>query len=305
MNIEPETMTRIQDLVQKISNSSRAHLEQDESARASIIAFARSLISELETPNDTISWLAVGETTRRAAISTAIQLNVFPLLSVPKTAMEVAISCGVSLPLVKRLLRHLAATFVIIEVGHERFSSTALSRALCDPKHRAALAFNARLTGPVLARLPAYLASINYQDPQGQGVTPFQFAFETKMSPWAWASTKPEIAQAFVQYMSGYHTGRPSWMDPGFYPLEEKLLSGCRNGSEEVLIVDIGGGLGHDLDEFRQKCTNMIQGRRLVLQELREPTVLGAKKLRPWLEAMVYDFFTPQPIKGMLSVRHR
>ena len=265
MVIEPEIMTRVQDLVQKISDSSRAYLEQDESARASIIALARSLISELETPNDTIAWLAVGEPTRRAAISTAIQLNVFPLLSVPKTVLEVATSCDVFLLLVKRLLRHLAAIFVIIEVGHESFSSTALSRALCDPKHCAALAFNARLTGPVLTRLPAYLASTNYQDPWGQGVTPFQFAFETKMSPWAWASTKPEIAQAFVQYMSGYHTGRPSWMDPGFYPLEEKLLSGYRNGTEKVLLVDIGDGLGYDLDEFRQKCATMIEGRRLVL----------------------------------------
>ncbi len=89
-------------------------------------------------------------------------------------------------------------------------------------------------------------------------------------------------------------------MDAEFYPFKERLISGCRDGEGEVLLIDVGGGLGHDLEEFRAKSSSSIGGRRLILQELLERTVQGAKKLRPWLEAMTYDFFTPQPIKGEL-----
>ena len=82
-------------------------------------------------------------------------------------------------------------------------------------------------------------------------------------------------------------------------------MSGCRHGEEEVLLDDIGGGLGHDLEELRHKCSSLIDGRRLILQELLELTVQGAKRLRPWLEAMAYDLFTVQPIKGKLQSRER
>ena len=285
-------------LVQSIADSCHAYLENDESARTSIIAQARTLIKELESPNEAITWLAWAEPTRRAAISTAIHLNILPLLTSPKTAPEVAVSCGGSLPLVERLLRHLAATSVIAESGHGTYSSTGLSRSLCDPKHRAAFICSAELTGPVLARLPAYLASTNNRDPQGGEPTPFQFALETKLSPWEWARTKPEIAEAFVLHMSGYHNERPSWMDEGFYPIEERLLDGCKDGIEEVMLVDVGGGLGHDLEELKTKCASLIGGRRLVLQELLEQRVRAAIEIRPWLEAMAYDFFTLQPVKG-------
>ena len=305
MSITPEAKIDIQGLVQRISDTTRAYLEQDESARTSIIDQARSLIAELETPNDAVTWLAFGEPTRRAAIFIAIQLKIFPLLSVPKSALEIAASCGASLPLVKRLLRHLAATSVIAEIGYQTYSSTSLSRSLCDPKHHATVTYSAGLTERVLGRLPAYLASTNYRDPRGQAPTPFQFAFETKMSPWVWARTKPEIARAFVLSMSGYHRGRPSWMDAGFYPLEGRLLSGCRNGDQDILLVDVGGGLGHDIEELKHKRSSLIGERRLILQELLERTVCDAKKLRPWLEAMAYDFFTPQPIKGKVPERKR
>ena len=285
-------------LVQGMADSCQAYLDNDDCARTSIIAQARTLISELESPNEAVTWLAWGEPTRRAAISTAIRLEIFPLLSSPRTASEIAASCGASLSLVARLLRHLAATLVIAESGYETYSSTTLSRSLCDPKHRAALIVSAELTGPVLARLPAYLASTNHRDPQGGDPTPFQFALETTSSPWEWASTKPEVAEAFVLHMSGYHDERPSWMDDGFYPAAERLFDGCKTGSDEVVLVDVGGGLGHDLEELRSKCSALIGGRRLVLQDLFEQRVRAAVKLRPWLEAIAYDFFTPQPIKG-------
>ncbi|MCJ1241414.1 hypothetical protein MMC14_009419 [Varicellaria rhodocarpa] len=61
--------------------------------------------------------------------------------------------------------------------------------------------------------------------------------------------------------MSGYRAGKPSWVDPGFYPVEEKLGKGIKKAKGEVLIVNI-------------------------------------PRLEQIFEKAAHDFFTPQPIKG-------
>ena len=303
MSLSPELKSSVGSLVKGISDASQALMRHDESARATVIDQARALIAELERPNETILWLAWAEPTRRAAISIAMALDIFPLLSAPKSASQIAASCNASKNLIQRLLRHLAATSVIVESKSGTYTSTPLSRSLCDPRHRAALTYSSMLPGPVLARLPAYFALTGYHEPQACGPSPFQHAFSTTLSPWAWARNQPGVAEAFVQHMSGYHVNRPSWMDADFYPVEEHLTRGCKEGDGEVLLVDVGGGLGHDLEQLRHKCSALLSGKRLILQELSQKTVDGARKVRPWIEAMVHDFFTPQPVRGKPSQR--
>jgi hypothetical protein len=40
-------------------------------------------------------------------------------------------------------------------------------------------------------------------------------------------------------------------MDSGFYPVERNLIEGISHSKDAVLLVDIGGGHGRDLQEFR------------------------------------------------------
>ena len=99
--------------------------------------------------------------------------------------------------------------------------------------------------------------------------------------------------------MSIYHQGRASWMDPGFYPVDRLLTptsSPTPNNNNNILLVDVGGGKGHDLNEFRSKWPT-ARG-RLVLQD--QPAVLAeATGLHESIERMPHDFFTEQPCKGM------
>jgi hypothetical protein len=61
------------------------------------------------------------------------------------------------------------------------------------------------------------------------------------------------------------------------------------------LLVDIGGGLGHDLAAFHARFPSLSG--RLILQDL--PAVINdIEELSPSIERTVYDFFTPQPVKG-------
>ena len=94
-------------------------------------------------------------------------------------------------------------------------------------------------------------------------------------------------------------------MDPGFYPVEERLGKGLKQGQDAVTLVDVGGGMGHDLAAFASKNPR-ISG-RLILQD--RPSVIGQiSDPNPKFEPTAHDFFTPQPVKGksllVESVRH-
>jgi hypothetical protein len=105
----------------------------------------------------------------------------------------------------------------------------------------------------------------------------------------------PEVASQFNNHMTAYHQGRPSWMDTGFYDVES-LFSNI--DKDDVLLVDVGGSMGHDLSEFRCKWSGAPG--RLVLQDLPEVVAQArTMQLNPSIEVMEHDFFTEQPIKGM------
>lgn len=97
--------------------------------------------------------------------------------------------------------------------------------------------------------------------------------------------------------MAKYRDGTRKWTD--IFPAKQRLCESLEKSDDAVLLVDIGGGSGHVLLDFVQDPAHRI-GRRVV-QDL--PAALGdvgALKEHN-IEAMVYDFFTPQPIKGTIS----
>lgn len=81
-------------------------------------------------------------------------------------------------------------------------------------------------------------------------------------------------------------------MDEGFYPIVERLEGVPK---EQVLLVDVGGGMGHDLRQFKDRFPH-ISG-RLILQDT-ESVIAQLKQSSSGIEATVHDFFTPQPVKG-------
>lgn len=86
-------------------------------------------------------------------------------------------------------------------------------------------------------------------------------------------------------------------MDVGFYPVPT-LTEGTNITKDDVLLVDMGGSMGHDLSEFRRKWPQ-IPG-RAVLQDLPEVVKqANSMNLPSSIETMSHDFFTEQPIKGM------
>ena len=97
----------------------------------------------------------------------------------------------------------------------------------------------------------------------------------------------------FDDYMEARrYSSEPKWLD--IYPAGEKL----RADEGQVLIVDVGGGKGHDLALFRKRFPD-IAG-ELVVQDL--PRTFSSLVEKPaGVTFMEHDFFTEQPIKGNLA----
>ena len=77
--------------------------------------------------------------------------------------------------------------------------------------------------------------------------------------------------------------------------MDEIVFQGSRTDSNAVLLMDIGGGRGYDIEAFGERFPD-AHG-QLILQEL--PDVIDEiHELREPIRRMKYDFFTPQSIKG-------
>lgn len=91
--------------------------------------------------------------------------------------------------------------------------------------------------------------------------------------------------------MTAQRENLPTWLE--IFPFEEKL---CQNlKAETPLFVDIGGAVGHQCLALKDKILQVQD--RVILQDL--PQVIEKIISAEGIESMVYDFWIPQPIKGL------
>ena len=138
--------------------------------------------------------------------------------------------------------------------------------------------------------LPEYLRKTDYQEPQNAFEGPSQYAHGTKLHHFQWLIEHPTLHSAFNRFMAITRMNSPQqWYE--FFPIE-KLAHG---DSIRPLLVDVGGGRGHDLIAFDQYAKH-IPG-KLYLQDL--PSVIAEAQEKPErIEMLGYDFFTPQPVRN-------
>lgn len=143
---------------------------------------------------------------------------------------------------------------------------------------------------PVLQELPGFLSETGYKNLTDPTDTPFQRAFKTQKTPFQWVQDYPLKMKHFAQWMAVQRQGMPTWLT--LYPLEAE----CEGSNAEVLFVDVGGGVGHQCTALKGAFPRLSG--RVILQDL--PQVLEHAIPTEGVEAMAHDFFSPQPIKGIL-----
>ena len=145
---------------------------------------------------------------------------------------------------------------------------------------------------PVLLKLPEYLAASGYREPDPPAKGPYPFISGGK-SFWDRAIEEPILQERFDNFMNAQRVG-PNWID--LISIDEVFRPGLREGPDAVLLVDIGGGVGHDLKYFKQKHGHLPG--RLVVADLPATIDYARQKPHDGVELQPYDMFTPQPIKG-------
>jgi len=212
-----------------------------------------------------------------------------------KTISELSAPINADPALVARIVRHLAAAGDINEtVGTGTYTSAKLSKALALPHYSSGVKICFDTSGRVYASMPSYFAGNGYKNPAKAMDGPWQHAHGPG-SAFKWFNERPEHVEALNTYLFAQGSERPSWID--MYPVHDRLIEGLDVSGASSALIDVGGGIGNYLEEFRTKVPEWAG--RLVLQE-QEVMVNIAQGvgLNSKIEATVYDFFTPQPIKG-------
>ena len=204
---------------------------------------------------------------------------------------------GVDIVLLQRLTRHLVAMYII--TYHDgAFHATALSNELAAENYQHSISFCYDAARPSFNGFPEFFKKTKYMSPALGGLDgPFQDAHKTRLPFFEWLVATPPHLQHFDSFMSAYRAGKANWYNPGFYPVSERMITGFDASTSEVLLVDVGGGRGHDVAAFAAQhspCPGKI-----VLQD-REPviaSVIANSEEQPF-EAQAHDFFKPQPVKA-------
>ena len=94
--------------------------------------------------------------------------------------------------------------------------------------------------------------------------------------------------------MQGIRASRPSWVE--WFPIQERIIADADvTTPDSVLLIDIAGGRGHDIEQLQSKFPQP-EG-KLVLEDL--PAVIDdIKRLDPAIKRIKANFFQPQPVRG-------
>ncbi|MDI1488689.1 MAG: hypothetical protein OHK93_007965 [Ramalina farinacea] len=265
------------------NESPSTRLPQDTMARKTLLTELRKLNVELESPMDSIMRY-VFQPHQNAMIRTAIDLGLFELVRPREKngtgAQELAGETGAEQSLIGvcsslqknpvskpdlraentsvRVMRVLVTMGIISEFGEQRYAATRISKTWQNPPLRDCSKDLFDESAFSLAQLPTFLKQTHYKNPSDTANGPFH---------------------AFNTYME----------------VQEVLLNDFNAKEEAVLLVDVGGGRGHDLEAFKEAFPH--QEGRLIVQDL--PDVIDdIRQPVPGVEAMKHNFFTPQPVKG-------
>lgn len=130
--------------------------------------------------------------------------------------------------------------------------------------------------------------------------------YDLKKSPYAWAvgmegstyyeaiSASPKMLHCFNFTMATSEKITPIL---GMFPFSS-MKEAVEADPSRPFAVDIGGGRGHFLLAIQREEAPNGFGAKMILQD--RPDVLASLKPEdiPNIEAMPYDFFTPQPVKS-------
>ncbi|KAL4807931.1 S-adenosyl-L-methionine-dependent methyltransferase [Aspergillus unguis] len=290
-------------ILQGLAAAGKAYDQNEAGSREALIDLARSLVTSLEIPSEFLQRTFWAEPAQSAIIRMAVDTKLFQHLKAAGpnglSATSLASKTGIDVLLLQRLARHLVAMH-LLSFKNGAFVPTRLSDGLAEENYQHSISFCYDTARPSFNGFPAHFKERSYNSPElGSLDGPFQNAHNTNIPFFEWLVANPPNLQHFDSFMSAYRAGKANWYDEGFYPVSERLVSGFDETESDVLLVDVGGGRGHDVTFFN--AAHPAHPGKVILQD-REPVIQGVLEATsdpaslPF-SVQAHDFFTPQPVK--------
>ncbi|KAJ5501176.1 Winged helix-turn-helix transcription repressor DNA-binding [Penicillium expansum] len=280
--------------------NSRVALDNNEAgSRETLIDQSRALISALEIPSEFVQRTFWAEPAQSAIIRLAVDVKLFQYLKeagdAGLTPSAFSQKTQIDSTLLQRLTRHLVA-MNLVSFHDGAFYATKLSNSLAAENYQHSISFCYDVARPSFNGFPEYFKKSEYNSPTLGGTDgPFQEAHKTNLPFFEWLVATPQHLHHFGSFMSAYRAGKPNWHE--FYPVTERLTTGFDASISDVLLVDVGGGNGHDVATFAAQ--NSPCSGRIVLQD-RETVIADVpiKDARAYsLHSILHDWSDEDGVK--------
>lgn len=195
----------------------------------------------------------------------------------------------------ERVLRLVTWCGIVEEVAPVTYTANATTRLIVTPGMRGGEKHHYDLLFPIGAALPSFIQQKSLHQFLHNGKkTAFEQTY--KKSFFQFFAEDENHRRYFDDYMAARRVGLMNWHE--VFPFDPLLTKEAKTGPDAVLLVDVGGNVGHELASFAH--AHKYHPGKLILQDLPQLIEKVEKKGRPKGvdECMGYDFFTPQPVKG-------
>ncbi|KAK0108211.1 hypothetical protein ONS95_003031 [Cadophora gregata] len=276
-----DDIAKLKTILSKLSND----VSRDEEHRKNILGVLRQYVAVFESPL---------EPHQSASLRAAMAMGLIELIvSGTKTASELASLTRCDKQLIVRILRPLSTMKIVDETGYEKYAATPITKILTVPSVGGGFKFMFDQAATSVVHMPQYLAKTSFKNPEGPSGN-FQSAFNTDLQMFPWLMEHPEQMSNFNDLMMGQRMNRIEWFN--FADVDSILFDGYNASHVDgTLLIDVGGGRGHDLEAFRKQFPEAKGS--LVLQDL-PPVIDDIKELHEDIVRMKHDFFTPQSVEG-------
>lgn len=268
--------------------------------RKAAVKEIHALLARIESPWDTGIRLVLSIPTAIACVKVCLDLDLFEAwlnlnggtATEPK-GLEKLVQCEPEL--LNRILRHLAASNILLLDNEGRYSMGPFAYSIVKEDLASFIEYYFMpLHMDTLKHLPTFLRKTGYKDPKSME----EVCFDDLMgkSLFQWMGDDADAGLWLARYFKAFGSHRGT-----FSAIASCQEIGLTTGNtDKVLIVDVGGGIGHDLQAFKSKHPK-AHG-KLVLQDLPD-VVANVAGLDSSIEVMAHDFFTEQPVKGWFRLR--
>ncbi|KAH8911250.1 S-adenosyl-L-methionine-dependent methyltransferase [Coniochaeta sp. PMI_546] len=287
-------------LIEEINALQSSSKEGDEETRHKLVIKTRSLLQSLLTPREQMLQHTWADPGLNAALITGVDVGLWKLMvkngvDTPQKVEDLAKPLGMDPVLLGRLLRHVCAMGHLEEVAQDEYKLSNFAKSLSLDV--IGDGYVALLGG--IGRSPIefykFLRDTKWQNPTDAAHTAMHASYNTDLPNCFEYLRSIGLGPHTNHHMGGYRQGRLPWMHPTLYPVEQTLIAGADTSPDAPLVVDVAGGLGHDINEFKKFYPN--HPGKLILQDL--PVVIqDVKDIDSEIQLMSHDFLTEQPVKG-------